>query len=208
MVGRSDDTMNLGGIKVGCAEIERVLNRLPGVHETAAVAMPPSGGGPSRLVVFLVPATDANAATADAFKPLFQEAIRSQLNPLFHIDTVRIVGVTPADGIEQNLAARTAGNGLIDRHVTSELDREASRARVNLIRKPIPNHFGPSDLSENRLYRFTDEATLNVIIRHCGGEDGKHSRYADSVSSTVASLWAKLIKSAPCVRIPRRRASC
>jgi acetyl-CoA synthetase len=107
VVGRSDDTMNLGGIKVGCAEIERVLNRLPGVHETAAVAMPPSGGGPSRLVVFLVPTTDANSATAEAFKSLLQNAIRSQLNPLFHIDTVRIVASLP----------RTASNKIIRREL-------------------------------------------------------------------------------------------
>jgi acetyl-CoA synthetase len=107
VVGRSDDTMNLGGIKVGCADIERVLNRLPGVHETAAVAIPPAGGGPSRLVVFLVPSTDATLPTAEAFKPLLQEAVRSQLNPLFHIDAVRIVASLP----------RTASNKILRREL-------------------------------------------------------------------------------------------
>src|SRR5262249_41854927 len=38
VLGRADDTMNLGGIKVSSAEIERVLNGVPGVVETAAVA--------------------------------------------------------------------------------------------------------------------------------------------------------------------------
>ena len=52
--GRADDTMNLGGIKISSVEIERVLNRVAGVRETAAVAVPPEGGGPDRLVVFLV----------------------------------------------------------------------------------------------------------------------------------------------------------
>ena len=51
--GRADDTMNLGGIKVSSAEIERVLQTVPGVGETAAVAVSP-GGGPSLLVVFAV----------------------------------------------------------------------------------------------------------------------------------------------------------
>ena len=38
MLGRVDDTMNLGGIKVSAAEIERVLVGLPGLSEVAAVA--------------------------------------------------------------------------------------------------------------------------------------------------------------------------
>src|SRR5581483_1571057 len=53
-IGRADDTMNLGGIKVGCAEIERALLGIDGVQETAAVAIAPPGGGPSRLVIFAV----------------------------------------------------------------------------------------------------------------------------------------------------------
>ena len=36
------------------AEIERVLNAMPGVVETAAIAVPPLGGGPSLLVIFAV----------------------------------------------------------------------------------------------------------------------------------------------------------
>ncbi len=53
-LGRVDDTMNLGGIKVSSAEIERVVAGVDGVAEAAAVAVPPPGGGPSRLVVFAV----------------------------------------------------------------------------------------------------------------------------------------------------------
>jgi len=94
VAGRSDDTMNLGGIKVGCAEIERVLNTLPGVQETAAVAVPPPGGGPSRLVIFVVPVL-GNALSAAEFKPAFQAAIRAHLNPLFHVEEVRIASSLP-----------------------------------------------------------------------------------------------------------------
>jgi acetyl-CoA synthetase len=94
VAGRCDDTMNLGGIKVGCAEIERVLNSLPGVQETAAVAVPPAGGGPSRLVVFVVPASP-DARSAEEFKQEFQAAIRAHLNPLFHVEEVRISASLP-----------------------------------------------------------------------------------------------------------------
>jgi acetyl-CoA synthetase len=51
--GRTDDTMNLGGIKVSSLELERAINRVPGVRESAAVACSREGG-PDSLVVFLV----------------------------------------------------------------------------------------------------------------------------------------------------------
>jgi acetyl-CoA synthetase len=104
VAGRSDDTMNLGGIKVGCAEIERVLNVVDGVHETAAVAMSPDDGGPSRLVIFLVARVDKDVAE---WKKMFQQAIRSQLNPLFHVDEVRLIAGMP----------RTASNKVMRREL-------------------------------------------------------------------------------------------
>jgi len=106
VAGRCDDTMKLGGIKIGCAEIERMLNQVPGVLETAAVAVPPPGGGPSRLVVFLVP-RDGDLNIGESFKPLLQQAIRMQLNPLFHLDEVRVVASLP----------RTASNKVMRREL-------------------------------------------------------------------------------------------
>ena len=51
-LGRADDTMNLGGIKVSSAEIEDVLKFIPGVQEVAAVAVSPREG-PSQLVIYV-----------------------------------------------------------------------------------------------------------------------------------------------------------
>jgi acetyl-CoA synthetase len=50
-LGRADHTMNLGGIKVSSAEIEQVLQSVPEVKETAAIAIS-SDGGPSQLIIF------------------------------------------------------------------------------------------------------------------------------------------------------------
>jgi len=50
-LGRADHTMNLGGIKVSSAEIEQVLQSVPEVKETAAIAISPDGG-PSQLIIF------------------------------------------------------------------------------------------------------------------------------------------------------------
>ena len=54
VLGRADETMNLGGIKVSAVEIERVLDRHPLVRESAAVADRGPDGGPERLVAYLV----------------------------------------------------------------------------------------------------------------------------------------------------------
>jgi acetyl-CoA synthetase len=104
-LGRVDDTMNLGGIKVSSAEIERVLNTVPGVRETAAIAVPPTGGGPSLLVIFAVSAPGTGSG-AD-LRSSMQQAIREKLNPLFQIHEVRMVDALP----------RTASNKVMRREL-------------------------------------------------------------------------------------------
>ena len=52
--GRSDDAMNLGGIKVSSVQIEEVVNQLEFVKESAAIAVSPEEGGPSVLVIYAV----------------------------------------------------------------------------------------------------------------------------------------------------------
>ena len=101
--GRADDTMNLGGIKVSSAEIERVLQTVPGVLESAAIALSDQGG-PSLLVIYVV--TDP-ALTEDRQKlqSELQNAISSELNPLFKIHQVIPVASLP----------RTASNKVMRR---------------------------------------------------------------------------------------------
>ncbi len=88
--GRVDDTMNLGGIKTSSAEIERVCNRVAGVHETAAIAVPPIGGGPSELVIYAV--ADGEP---EALRERFNAAIKRELNPLFKVTAVARVDALP-----------------------------------------------------------------------------------------------------------------
>ncbi len=90
-LGRVDDTMNLGGIKVSSAEIERVMDGVPGVARTAAVAVPPAGGGPSLLVVYAVAAGESPAD----LKSKLQDAIKSKLNPLFRIHDLVLLDQMP-----------------------------------------------------------------------------------------------------------------
>jgi acetyl-CoA synthetase len=103
--GRVDDTMNLGGIKVSSAEIERACNWVTGVRETAAIAVDPPGGGPSLLVIYLVRAPDPAPPSLVALRTAMQRAIREQLNPLFRIHDV----------IELESLPRTASNKVMRR---------------------------------------------------------------------------------------------
>jgi acetyl-CoA synthetase len=104
--GRADDTMNLGGIKTSSAEIERVLNKVDGVLETAAIAVEPKSGGASLLVIFAVLKTEI---PRDEVQKIFQIAIREKLNPLFKIYDVVLVPALP----------RTASNKVIRRALRS-----------------------------------------------------------------------------------------
>jgi acetyl-CoA synthetase len=92
-LGRADDTMNLGGIKVSSEEIESVLGSAPGVHEVAAVGVS-SGEGPSSLVVFAV-CPGRHHGNRDELLNRMQEHIRRELNPLFKIHDLVLVDALP-----------------------------------------------------------------------------------------------------------------
>jgi acetyl-CoA synthetase len=103
-LGRIDDTMNLGGIKVSSAEIERVVGAVEGVGESASIAMSPPGGGPSQLVIFVVRRPECRSSEGE-LRQLMQAAVREQLNPLFHVHEVVLVDSLP----------RTASNKVMRR---------------------------------------------------------------------------------------------
>ncbi len=101
--GRTDDTMNLGGIKVSAVEIENTLNNHQAVFETAAVSVAEDGGGPEGLVVFVVPRKEI--IDAEELKKDLQGLIKNQLNPLFKIAYIKLIDQLP----------RTASNKVMRR---------------------------------------------------------------------------------------------
>ena len=105
VLGRVDDTMNLGGIKVSAAEIEEVLNIVSGIQETAAVAISPKDGGPSQLVIYAVLTASEAAPAKQELHATLQAALSEHLNPLFRIHDVVIVDALP----------RTASNKVMRR---------------------------------------------------------------------------------------------
>jgi acetyl-CoA synthetase len=93
-LGRVDDTMNLGGIKISSAELERAASGASGVAEVAAVAVPPEGGGPERLVIYAVPEPGVELHP-EPLRAEMQSAIRRHLNPLFKVAEVRLINELP-----------------------------------------------------------------------------------------------------------------
>jgi len=109
-LGRADDTMNLGGIKISSAEIEHVLRTVPSVIETAAIAVS-CGGGPSQLVICAV---CAQSLDKDQLATAMQSAIKRDLNPLFKIHDVIILDALP----------RTASNKVMRRELRAKYSSE------------------------------------------------------------------------------------
>ena len=77
------------------------------------MAIAPPGGGPSRLVIFVVPQPEA-ALDCESLQPLLQQAIRRQLNPLFHVDEVRLLAALP----------RTASSKVLRRELRAMYSRD------------------------------------------------------------------------------------
>jgi acetyl-CoA synthetase len=109
--GRVDDTMNLGGIKISSAEIERVLNAVDGVKETAAVAVN-LDAGPTSLVVFVV-LTGDEGAVSESLTQAMNVAIKSNLNPLFKISQLVL-----ADSLPRTASGKVMRRKLRDRLAT------------------------------------------------------------------------------------------
>lgn len=91
--GRTDDAMNLGGIKVSSIQIETVINKLDFIKECAAVAVSSKGGGPSILVVYYVEKT--TEFTEEERLKMCKNVIRKQLNPLFKVSDLIKIDILP-----------------------------------------------------------------------------------------------------------------
>jgi len=115
ILGRMDDTMNLGGIKVSSAEIERVLAGIPGIIETAAIAVSPPNNGPNQLVIY---ASASEKLKDENIKSEMQKRISQSINPLFKIHKVIFLKELP----------RTASNKVMRRVLRKNYLVEASKA--------------------------------------------------------------------------------
>ncbi len=108
--GRNDDTMNLGGIKTSSAEIERVVNTLEAIKESAAIAVNHSNGGPSKLWLYVVTWGELAEDDLGFLQKQAQQALKANLNPLFKIERMIVLEALP----------KTASNKIIRKKLREE----------------------------------------------------------------------------------------
>ena len=90
IAGRSDATLNRGGVRLGTAEFYRVLEELPDVDDSLVVHLEDSQGGNGELLLFVVLAAGAEFDERTAAR-----ALREALSPRHVPDTVVTVPAIP-----------------------------------------------------------------------------------------------------------------
>ncbi|WP_232678550.1 acetoacetate--CoA ligase [Nocardioides sp. R-C-SC26] len=97
ITGRSDATLNRGGVRLGTAEFYTVVEALDGVRDSLVVHLEDDAGGSGRLLLFVV-LDDAGGSTAhldDDLRRTIASALRSRLSPRHVPDDVVAVAALP-----------------------------------------------------------------------------------------------------------------
>ncbi|OMO57870.1 AMP-dependent synthetase/ligase [Corchorus olitorius] len=120
-LGATDRLLNADHEETSSVEIERVCDRADeSIMETAAVSVAPPDGGPELLVIFVVLKNGFNRQP-EKLKMTFSKAIQTNLNPLFKVNSVKIIPEFP----------RTASNKLLRRVLRDQIKHELSvRSRM------------------------------------------------------------------------------
>jgi acetoacetyl-CoA synthetase len=79
LTGRSDATLNRGGVRLGTGEFYAVVEEIPEIVDALVVHLEDPGGGAGELLLFVEPAE--GAVIDDAVKARIATALRNQLSP-------------------------------------------------------------------------------------------------------------------------------
>ena len=91
--GRSDATLNRGGVRLGTGEFYAVVEDIPEVVDALVVHLEDPGGGAGELLLFVVPGPDA--VLDEALRKRIAGALRSQLSPRHVPDAIVSVPAIP-----------------------------------------------------------------------------------------------------------------
>ena len=91
--GRSDATLNRGGVRLGTGEIYAVVESLQEVRDSLVVHLEDDEGGPGELLLFVVLAP--GAALDDGLRDRISSTIRRELSPRHVPDTIEAVPSVP-----------------------------------------------------------------------------------------------------------------
>ena len=93
ITGRSDATLNRGGVRLGSGELYAVVEELPEVSDSLVVHLEDDAGGPGELILFVVPA--AGRELNDALRKRIADALRQALSPRHVPDSIEAVPAIP-----------------------------------------------------------------------------------------------------------------
>jgi acetoacetyl-CoA synthetase len=91
--GRSDATLNRGGVRLGTSEFYSVVDGLPEVADSLVVHLEDDEGGAGRLLLFVVPA--AEVTLDDELRGRIATELRSKLSPRHVPDELHQVAALP-----------------------------------------------------------------------------------------------------------------
>jgi acetoacetyl-CoA synthetase len=93
ITGRSDATLNRGGVRLGTGEFYSVVEDVPEVMDALVVHLEDAGGGAGELLLFVVPAD--GASLDDDLRARIAGALRSELSPRHVPDAIVSVPAIP-----------------------------------------------------------------------------------------------------------------
>jgi acetoacetyl-CoA synthetase len=93
VAGRSDATLNRGGVRLGTAEFYRVVEELPEVEDSLVVHLEDPAGGNGELILFVVPRDGVDVD--DALTASIARELRTALSPRHVPDAVVPVPAVP-----------------------------------------------------------------------------------------------------------------
>src|SRR6478736_8443636 len=86
VTGRSDATLNRGGVRLGTAEFYRVVEELPGVIDSLVVHLEDAAGGNGELLLYVQ--LRPGAELDDALRRTIVTSLRTSLSPRHIPDTI------------------------------------------------------------------------------------------------------------------------
>jgi acetoacetyl-CoA synthetase len=91
--GRSDATLNRGGVRIGTAEFYGIVEALPEIADSLVIHLEDAGGGPGELLLFVAPRDGRDID--DALRGRIAGALRADLSPRHVPDEIIAVPAIP-----------------------------------------------------------------------------------------------------------------
>jgi len=90
--GRSDSTLNRGGVRLGTSDFSTVVEDVPGIADSLVVHIEDDEGGAGTLVLFVVPRDDAMIAD---LRPEIVRRLRAEMSPRHVPDEIVALAALP-----------------------------------------------------------------------------------------------------------------